>query len=485
MADGFAVRDWIERLAQLLPPLAQAQEPYLREYQDRHARVIDLRDGKPPPFPLEDLRLLYDEVRLSRLWGLEAHYAPLRAVLDPVRHALLAHPTLERVAVTGRVIGDNDFWMRTLGSGSQISPGVLIAGLMARAAELSDDRIRTALRELNAFLLPAGDGTAADVVGSLDEACDMFLFYGLTLSERVEVADGMALLPCGEVLRFADREMVENFAPSGAGFHGWRPVGAAARPFRWRPEFRRRGSVNEPVGPPPPPFFREAATLLDLLAVSHATRVAPLATLSNRVDGSAGRLLGREKQSPGFYQSWSAEGFSGFDECPEIRPAALAEAQEAFRNRESMRYARMAPIVTRLSEALARNGRFALADRVLDVAMALERMYVLDEGNIGRKLRNRTARLLGTDAASEKGINDDVKELYDVRSDIVHNRLHKLTPERVHSAFVNGFDIARQSLFKLLREGPPKDWAAAKGNPSQPTGTNREIEERPGGNPGA
>ena len=214
-------------------------------------------------------------------------------------------------------------------------------------------------------------------------------------------------------------------------------------------------------------------------------RIAPLAALSNRIDGSAGRLLGREKQSPGFYRSWSAEGFSGFDECPAISPAALAEAQEAFRCRESARYQRMAPIVTRLSEALARNGRFAAGDRILDIAMSLERMHVLDEGNIGRKLRNRTARFLGTDAASEKRFSENVRELYDVRSDIVHNRLHKLTPERVHSAFVQGFDIARQSLFKLLREGPPKNWAAATGNPSQRNGTNREEEERPGGSHGA
>ena len=488
MADGFAAGDWIERLAQLLPPLAQAQEPYLREYQEQHARVIVLGDGEPPPFPLDDLCSLYDEVRNSRLWGMEAHYAPLRAVLDPVRHALLGHPALERVAVTGRLIGDNEFWMRILGSGSQISPGVLIAGLMARAAELSDDRFRRALRELNAFLSPAGDGAAADVLGNLDEACDMFLFYGLTLSERVEVADGLVLLPYREVLRFADREMVENFAPSGAGFHGWRSVGAIVRPFRWRPEFRRRGSVNEPMEPPPPPFFREAATLLDLLAVSHSTPVAPLASLSNRIDGSAGRLLGWEKQSPGFYQSWPAQGFNGFDECPAIGPAALAEAQEAFRNRESMRYARMAPIVTRLSEALARNGRFAVADRILDVGMALERMYVLDEGNIGRKLRNRTAWLLGTDAASEKRFSDNVKELYDVRSDIVHNRLHKLTPERVQAAFVKGFDLARQSLFKLLREGSPADWSAALSDRRQAGKPGRgrivlgqESSERPGG----
>ena len=481
MAAGFAVGDWIERLAQLLPPLARVQEPYLREYQERYARVIDLRDGKPPPFPLDDLRLLYDEVRNARLWGMEAHYAPLRAVLDPVRHALLGHPTLERVAVTGRLIGDNRFSLEILGSGGDICTGTLIAGLMARAAELPDDGLRTALRELNAFLLPAGNGAPADALGSLDEACDVFLFYGLALSEKIDVADGIVLLPYEEVLRFVDEETVRDFAPSGAGFHGWGPVGAVARPFRWRPELCRRADLNKPVRPTPP-FFPEAAVFLDLLAVSHATRIAPLAALSNRIDGSAGRLLGRETQSPGFYQSWTAEGFSGFDECPSIRPEALAEAQEAFRSRESTRYERMAPIVTRLSEALGRNGRLAVADRVVDVAMALERMHVLDENKIGRKLRSRTARLLGTDAASEQRISESVKELYDVRSDIVHNRLHRLTPERVHSAFVEGFDLARQSLFKLLREGPPEDWSAAKGNAGPRTGTNREVEERPGGN---
>ena len=456
----FDVEDWIERLARLLPPLAEVQEPYLREYQERHASVIDLRDGKPPPFPLDDLRLLYDEVRNARLWGLEAYYAPLRAALNLARYALLAHPVLERVAVTGRLIGDNRFSMEIPGSGGDIYAGTLIAGLMARAAELPDDRIRRPLRELNAFLSPAGDGAAAEALGSLYEACDMFLFHGLALSERIEVADGIVLLPYKEVLRFADEDLVGDFAPSGAGFHGWRAVGAVARPFRWRPEFRRRGRLNGSLGPPPPPFFQEAAVFLDLLAVSHATRVAPLATLSNRIDGSAGRLLGRETQSPGFYRSWSAEGVSGFDECPAIDPAALAVAQEAFRGRKSARYERMAPIVTRLSEALSRSGRFAVADRLLDVAMSLERMYVLDENNIGRKLRNRAARFLGTDAVSENRIRDDVRELYGVRSDIIHNRLHKLTPDRVHSAFVNGFDIARQSLFKLLREGPPGEWDA-------------------------
>ena len=94
---------------------------------------------------------------------------------------------------------------------------------------------------------------------------------------------------------------------------------------------------------------------------------------------------------------------------------------------------------------------------------------------------NRTARVLGTDAASEQRIKDDVRELYDV---IGHHSqpLHRLTPDRVQAAFVNGFDLARQSLFKLLSEGPPENWAIAEGNGSWGTGTNRVSQEEPRGN---
>ena len=122
--------------------------------------------------------------------------------------------------------------------------------------------------------------------------------------------------------------------------------------------------------------------------------------------------------------------------------------------------------------------------------MALERMYVPDESNIGRKLRNRTARFLGTDTVSEKRIRDDLRELYDVRSDIVRNGLHRLTPERVHSAFVKGFELARQSLFELLREGPPADWCGVSGDRREPAKSGRgrivsgqESSARPDGAP--
>lgn len=44
------------------------------------------------------------------------------------------------------------------------------------------------------------------------------------------------------------------------------------------------------------------------------------------------------------------------------------------------------------------------------------------------------------------------------RSAIVHNRSAESTPFTNGAAFVTGFELARRSLFKMLREGVPDDW---------------------------
>lgn len=402
--------------------------------------------------------MVYTRARYSRRFGQEAQYAPLRKLLDPVRHALLAHPALERVAVTGRLIGDNDFWMGIVNSGSSISAGDLIAGLMARAAELSGDRFRAAARELNAFLSPAGNEEAVKVLGDLDEGCEAMLFCGLTVTERIDIREDMAILPYRDVLRFVDEKHVQDFAPRGAGFHGYRSVGAIIRPFRWRPAFCRRGAgMNEPM-PPPEPFFPDAAVFLDLLAVSHAAPVVPLAALTGRIDAAAGRLLGKGEQSPGIYQSWPAQGFDGFTECPVLSPVALEDAREVFENRENARYRSLAHIVARLARALARDGRFAIHDKVLDVSIALEGMYDLPRRGVTNALEERVGGFLAIDAESRDRIGQNARAFYDARSAIIHNRSNEATPFTNGAAFVTGLDLARRSLFKMLREGAPDDW---------------------------
>ena len=437
------------------------------EHNPRERVIVDGKDKTP--FPLDDLRMVYAMARHSETFAGEAWYAPLCAVLDPTRHALLSHPKLERVAVTGRLIGENDFWMRILNSGASISAGDLIAGLMARAAELTGDGFRAAAGELSAFLSPVGDEEAAGVLGNLDEGCDALLFWGLTVTERIDVEDSLAILPFGEARRFVDHELVEGLAPSGTYFHRWRSVGAVVRPFRWRPVFRRKGSVNEPMRDPEEPFFPEARIFLDLLAVSHAKPVLLLGEKTDCIDRSAGHLLGLERHRPWMDQKWPVHGFDGFVDCPVLRPEALDEAREAFSNRESTLYRRMAPFVVQLAEALGRNGRLALHERIVDVAIALEGMYELPKRNKSRTLKERAAGYLGTDAEDRKRIKEKIRTFYEVRSDIVHSGSDEASPFRNGAAFVTGFDIARRSLFKLLREGPPR----RLGNPGGHTRVNR------------
>ncbi len=452
--------NWVDRLARALPGLAKVQEPFLREYREQNGGVrivYDRRFGKPV-FPLDDLRDLYSIARHSNELGTREHYAPLREALGPARHILLSHPALSRVV--GPIIGKDNFWMQVLNAGTSISPTDLIAGLFARAYELSGNPFRQAATDLKAFLEPCGEGGSASVPNGLGVGYNMMLFYGLTVSKVIDVAEGIAILPFEKMQPFAEENLLDELAPDGAGFHRWRSVGAVVRPFQWKPLFSRSGYEREPVLQRPKSFFLDARTLLDLLAVAHEAPVVPLAESPHCINRSTARLLGWDGHGPDASRRNPAKNIDGFEECPELTLEALAEAREAFDNRESHQYAKMAPVVGWLAEALGRDGRFAAELRVVEVGIALERMYELNERGISRHLQNRISRLLGTDDESRERIKATVKEFYDARSEIVHGRKDEMSPLRTDAAFFKGFKIAKRSLFKLLREGPPDDWNA-------------------------
>ena len=191
--------------------------------------------------------------------------------------------------------------------------------------------------------------------------------------------------------------------------------------------------------------------------MAHTTPVLRLAMLPQCIKHAAGQLLGGVSRSGSFSQGRSAQGFDGFEVCPELVPEALAIAREAFDNRDHKRFEEMAPIIARLDEALARDGRYASKDKILDVAIALERMYQLDRGDISRKMQTRAAWFLGDDAGSGLQEMETIKKFYKTRSDIVHNKRKQNSPARNWEIFNEGFSIANRTLFKLLREGAP-DW---------------------------
>lgn len=455
----FSAADWIDRLTPALNDLAKAQIPYLEEYY-KHNQFVqvfeDWSNGKTPIFPLDDLRLLYVMARRGNIRDEAEYYAPLCEVLDPVRHILRSHPTLARVA--SPIIGKDEIWMDILNSGGLTNTTDLIAGLFARAAELSEDGLRTAVAELNGLLDPVPVAGQVGVPGELDVGYDAVLFFGLTFTERIDLTDGMVVLPIEQIRRFVGESQVNEIAPPAAGFHGWRSLGAVVKPFPWRPEFSRSGYLSDRVPRNPGKFFREAVIFLDLLAIAHATPVPYLATMDNCIDRSAGRLLGLADRKNSHNPGRSVQSFDGFDLCPEPVPAALDEAREAFKNRESARFTRVATDVCRLSEALVRDGRFPDENRFVKVAITLERMYDPPERKISPELQNRASSFLGTDLESKERIRKGIKEFYNTRSNIAHSGSDNVPPQERSKAFGKGFDIAKQTLFKLLREGPPESW---------------------------
>ena len=141
----------------------------------------------------------------------------------------------------------------------------------------------------------------------LDVGYDLLLFYGLTLKEKTNIADSLAMVPFDQVRPFVDMSLVEKLVPQRELFYRWRSVGAVVKPFRWRPVFSRPGYLWDRDPRRPDLCFRQAEVFLQLLSVAQATPVLSIAALGECIDRSAGRLLGLQDYSGNEYGRRSAE----------------------------------------------------------------------------------------------------------------------------------------------------------------------------------
>jgi len=132
-------------------------------------------------------------------------------------------------------------------------------------------------------------------------------------------------------------------------------------------------------------------------------------------------VLAQSRYEAGTVWKRAAAGFGGSAECPVLKPAAFDEAREAYRDRGSASFRSMAPLVTRLAEALSRDGRVAMHDKVVDFVIALEGTYELPRWKKSRRLEKRVSGFLGTDAEDRRRIAERVANLYEARSEIVHS----------------------------------------------------------------
>ena len=451
--------EWVAHLAQALAQVNQVEGNYLEELAERRWQREQSERDFPRPFlvwdPAQDLRSFYHHACYSDGRYFERRYAPLRAALRDAEHILAKNPVLAEVVKAER--RGYSFRLRILNAGTVSSSIGVVAGLMCRARQVGERGSWLASSELQSLLDPSLEEGSGSDANKLAKGYHVSLFYGLQLSEGVEIGGDLTAVPLERTSTFLNREELQSVAPNIAREMRWKEVGAILKPFLWKPTLLSPGDQSEPQLDWGGSFVEDARAFVEILSVSHGVPIVSLLNIPYCTNRWAMLLLGQPHYHRGTsWKSW-AQSFGGLRESHEIDIDALNQAKQVFWA-DRAKYKEFAPIVSRLSEALARTGQYAAEDKIMDVAIALERMYELDQGEISFKLKTRAACFLESDTQSRLGVFRDVGLVYEARSGIVHRRTRAPNLESQIDAFKKGFEVARRSVLKLIRDGSPRDW---------------------------
>ena len=457
-AEEFDAGDWIDRLARALGRLSEAQKPH-RNMIDRMIgddRAARESTGSAAFLDRADtLWMFFSGVLASNSADQRQHFRNLRGALEDVWNALREHPALKNIRAIGGE--QEEFLVRLPNFYQSTRPMNLVSGVMARAENVPEDGYRLVGRELNALLDPDRKRGMPGEFGYLATGYHVALFHGLRFREAVAIADGMSIVPSGHVEAFVHERVSRGEGPEIVGSIAAKSSCAIVKPFDWTPEFLLHppsGVLELDWGGA---FREDAEAFVELLAVSHGSPAVCLLTAHYCIHRTAACLLGR----PGFTgeQTWGRSTRS-FDRLAHTREAdieAIDDARRIFEKRDCERYSGYEPAISRLAEALARSGQFAADDKVLDVAIALERIYKPDDRGISAQLQERVAGMLANSSEEQTGMKEAIKHFFDVRSAIIHGpkdeKKKRLLQERPE-AFQAGFDLARRSVLKLANDGP-------------------------------
>ena len=450
----FCIKSWRDRLTASLQFLAEVQPPFLEAYWQRHGypTIVTFNDRDETPYPRDDLLQLYDSSLLATRNQEVKYYRKLRAALDPVRGVLRSHPALGRAL--GHMAGNDKLMVEIGNSASLTWLSLLVVGLMQRANEFSKLGLENATEELGALLDASMTSSRAEIPRDLNLGYDVLLFSGTKIDKPIEFKPELTVVPFASLEAWVEPSWIRDYLPEHVDRRDWRQIGAVVRPFRWRPRMQRMNQPSSLMMPPKPSFEVEAFSFLELLAVSNQTPIIPFLLVNDCLHRAAFSLLGKSrnpgsKQHVGFVD-WR---HNPFRKPPELHKNAVRQAVGAFACRESTAFKRLELVRRRLSEALARNGRFSTDDRILDVSQSIELMLEIRANNVGKKFVSELADLLSSDDEHNEAIRKAAKKFYDVRSAIVHgpsdDYRRRLMQDRA-KAFRSGFNLAQQAYFKLI-----------------------------------
>lgn len=452
----FCTKSWRDRLVDTLHLLHEVQSPFLEAYWRRHGYpvVVTFNGRDETPYPKDDLLWLYDTSLEATRNEEVKYYRKLRAALDPVRGILRSHPALSRAL--GPMVGNDKFMVEMANGASLTWLSWFVVGLMQRASEFSTSGFESAAEELGALLNASMTTLSAEVPRDLDLGYDALLFSGPKIDRPLELKSGLKVVPFASLEAWVEPSWIRDYLPEHVDRRDWRQIGAIVRPFRWRPHMARMNKPSDKMMPSRPGFEEEAFCFLELLAVSNQTPIIPFVLVNDCLHQAATLLLGKLR-GPGSKVhvdtvDWRHDPFRN---PPKLHENAIQQAVSAFERRETSAFKRLELVRRRLSESLAREGRFALDDRILDVSQSIELMLEIRGNNVGKKFVSELADLLSSDAEHNAAIRAAAKKFYNVRSAIVHGpsdeHRRRLMQERALT-FRSGFNLAQQAYFKLIHD---------------------------------
>ena len=481
----FDDNQWVSRLAETLQELSQAQAYCVDAYFESplHDRAGNFGTG------IQIIRKVGEDIQHSGTFGKDIHrsgryaealgrlyhaawfnytpaslgYEPLRPALERVLDVLRQHPVLKQ-AVSNRK-GNPEYWIQLLGSGGLRHLVYMAAGLMDRAQELPDDGFSVACTELAALLLISQARYAPPALPNHHNRAYHFVpFVGLQVTENIRIARDMTLVSFKEIQPYLDDDDLQRLAPDIAPDRAPDLIAAIRQPGRWKPLVQRQGSMENYLPPSPRCFFDDADVILRLLSITHAAPILSLGQMGFCIQQPAARLLGHHRYNPAINWTRARPSLNNLPKPVPLDDEAFASAVKPFEQRNEKRFKDYAALVARMAESRARTGPFAHQDKILDVAIALEQMYEVDPGEISFKLRARAACFLADNSAQRKRIFRQVRDVYNLRSALVHSRKPSrkskklLTPQHMMDTFETGFALARATLMKLLDQGRPDSW---------------------------
>ena len=287
------------------------------------------------------------------------------------------------------------------------------------------------------------------------------MFYGLEVNERMEIDEGVFLAPYTKIVELGLINEREPFPWDDIPDYRELNAVALVRDLSWGPGIGPPMSGLDSFGTVPNVTFRyldsheNHSVIFDFLTITtrHELTILSVDYYPDKSMEDIDPIYNRDLK-PNFFTPPRLNTRKLFTEQDVAKLQGLLCVWAGYEQDRNI----LDLAIRRLASSISRKGRFELADRILDIAVALEIMYKLEGPEITYKLATRTAYFVGADAEQRHDLFKKIRSFYEVRSSIVHRGMARTHTGTFKNAADDGFELAYNTLSKLLDQGETPDW---------------------------